>query len=136
DVDAAHGPGAAEHDHQDHQRAGTAGAVDAADTRIVDHATKRELHDCRGEFLVPDHALVGLGARLVVDALLGFTDCRHDRRVVLVVFVYPYTQIDLVGSRIGGVFGHQHENLVERGLLQGFEHLLGPVGRRRPGGGI
>ena len=31
-------------------------------------------------------------------------------------------QIDLVVAGIGGILGHQHEDLVERGLLQGFEH--------------
>ena len=130
--DPALGTSATEHVHQDRQRAGAAGAVDAADALVIDHATERQVDDGGGEFLVSDHALVGLGLGAIEDALLGLLHRTHDGRDALGIFVDADAEVDLSVTGIGGILGHQHENLVERGLLQGLKHQVCP-GKTRAG---
>ena len=64
-------------------------------------------------------------------SLLGLCHRGHGRGVVARVFVDADADVDLAGARIGGVLGHEHENLVERGLLQGLKQRSFPGEQRR-----
>ena len=124
--DAAARTGAAQDVHQDRERAGAARAVDAADALQIDHAAKGQIDYRSGEFLVADDALVDLGLGGIENALLGLADGAQHGRDALGVLVDADAEVDLAVARIGSVLGHEDENLVERGLLEGLKHRSFP----------
>ena len=74
---------------------------------------------------------IGLGGLIRQNPALGLFDRPHDGGIAGRVLVDADAKVDLVGARIGAIFGHQHQDLVGGLRVQIVQHQAAPVASGR-----